>query len=314
MTKNNPTFVLTVANQKGGAGKTTSAVSIASALALRGFKTTLIDCDEQMHSGLALGVDGDNLPKGQFSILDAFLAKKPADKIEMHFPDRFGGNLWLVPGNKGMSGLHIRLDAELNAKMAAGDLSDLEVDERKDQNRRLLKASVDALRGKRDVVVIDTPPALGFPLTSSLIAADHYLIPVNGSAFDLDGLKRLLRTAKQIRGKFQPDLKLLGVLMSRVKTGTNIDEEVEAYLAKFFEKGDFFKTQIKDSVKHREATFRHLTIHEHAPKDHSAKQYMALTEEVLAKLGMPASPLPATEDPANDGAPNVLAAEAAKEG
>ena len=279
------TQVLTICNQKGGAGKTTSAVSIASALALRGFRTTLIDCDEQMHSGLALGVDGDNLPKGQFSILDAFLGKKPADKIEMHFPDRFGGNLWLVPGNKGMSGLHIRLDADLNAKMAAGEISDLEVDERKDENRMLLRASIAALQGKREFVVIDTPPALGFPLTSSLIAADHYLIPVNGSAFDLDGLKRLLRTAKQIRAKFQPRLSLLGVLLSRVKTGTNIDEEVQAYLAKFFEEKDFFKTQIKDSVKHREATFRHQTIHEHASKDDAAKQYVALTEEVLEKLG-----------------------------
>ena len=306
------TQVLTIVNQKGGACKTTSAVSIASALALRGFRTTLIDCDEQMHSGLALGVDGDNLPKGQFSILDAFLAKKPADKIEMHFPDRFGGNLWLVPGNKGMSGLHIRLDAELNAKMAAGDLSDLEVDERKDENRKLLKASVDALRGKRDFIVIDTPPALGFPLTSSLISADRYLIPVNGSAFDLDGLKRLLRTAKQIRAKFQPNLTLLGVLMSRVKTGTNIDEEVEAYLSKFFEEGDFFKTQIKDSVKHREATFRRLTIHEHAPKDDASKQYMALTEEVLAKLGLPAAPIPATDEAANDAVASI--AEATKEG
>ena len=284
------TQVLTICNQKGGAGKTTSAVSIASALAIRGFRTTLIDCDEQMHSGLALGVDGDNLPKDQFSILDAFLGKKPADAIEMHFPDRFGGNLWLVPGNKGMSGLHIRLDAELNARMAAGDISDLEVDERKDENRRLLRSSVAALKGKRDFVVIDTPPALGFPLTSSLICADHYPIPVNGSAFDLDGLKRLLRTAKQIRAKFQPGLSLLGVLLSRVKTRTNIDEEVEAYLAKFFEEEDFFKTQIKDSVKHREATFRHLTIHEHAPKDDASKQYMALTDEVLAKIG-PKAPL-----------------------
>lgn len=308
------TQVITICNQKGGAGKTTSAVSIASALAIRGFRTTLIDCDEQMHSGLALGVDGDNLPKGQYSILDAFLGKKPADKIEMHFPDRFGGNLWLVPGNKGMSGLHIRLDAELNAKMAAGDLSDLEVDERKDENRKLLRDSVGALQGKRDFVVIDTPPALGFPLTSSLIAADHYLIPVNGSAFDLDGLKRLLRTARQIRAKFQPDLALLGVLLSRVKTGTNIDSEVEAYLAKFFEEKDFFRTQIKDSVKHREATFRRQTIHEHAPSDHAAKQYVALTDEVLAKLGLPATPMPAVEEPANKPAAEAQAAKAAQEG
>jgi len=308
--------VITICNQKGGAGKTTSAVSIASALALLGYRTTLIDCDEQMHSGLALGVDGDNLPKGQFSILDAFLGKKPADKIEMHFPDRLGGNLWLVPGNKGMSGLHIRLDAELNAKQAAGDISDLEVDERKDENRRLLRSSIVALQDKRDFIVIDTPPALGFPLTSSLIAADHYLIPVNGSAFDLDGLKRLLRTAKQIRGKFQPKLALLGVLLSRVKTNTNIDAEVEAYLSQFFDKKDFFQAQIKDSVKHREATFRRQTIHEYSPKDEASKQYMALTAEILEKLGEK-EPLVVREGgvATNDAAPGLSAeASVVKEG
>ncbi len=304
------TKVITICNQKGGAGKTTAAVSVASGLALRGFRTTLIDGDEQMHAGLALGVDGDNLPKRQFTILDAFLGKKPADRIEMHFPDRLGGNLSLVPGNKGMSGLQIRLDADLNARMAAGDLSDLEVDDRKDDNRKLLKTSIAALSGKRDFVVIDTPPALGFALTSSLIAADHYLIPVNGSAFDLDGLKRLLRTAKQIRAKFNPDLSLAGVLLSRVKTGTNIDEEVQAYLAKFFDEQDFFTAQIRDSVRHREATFARQSVHEFAPKDDSSRQYMAVIDELLEKMGNP-QPM-AADLSANDGAPEAGApAEAA---
>ena len=305
------TKVITICNQKGGACKTTAAVSIASGLALRGYRTTLIDGDEQMHAGLALGVDGDNLPKGQFTILDAFLGKKPADRIEMQFPERLGGNLSLVPGNKGMSGLQIRLDADLNARMAADELSDLEVDERKNEHRKLLKASIAALRGKRDFVVIDTPPALGFPLTSSLIAADHYLIPVNGSAFDLDGLKRLLRTAKQIRAKFNPKLDLLGVLFSRVKTGTNIDDEVRAYLAKFFEEKDFFSAQITDSVRHREATFRRQSVHECSPKDDASKQYMAVVDELLEKLDKP-KPIETADTAANDVAPEAGAkAEAA---
>ncbi|HEX9640825.1 MAG TPA: hypothetical protein VGB13_05890, partial [Candidatus Krumholzibacteria bacterium] len=97
---------------------------------------------------------------------------------------------------------------------------------------------------------------------------------------------------------------LLGVLLSRVKTGTNIDDEVHAYLAKFFEEKDFFSTQITDSVRHREATFRRQSVHECSPKDDASKQYMAVVDELLEKLGNP-KPVESAEAPANDAPPRA---------
>lgn len=282
------TRVIVVANQKGGCGKTTTVVSLASAMALRGKKVSVIDCDPQTNATQAFGLDPTGLPEDRFTVLDVYLGARPALDIEQLLPPleetpeepRLGGNLWLAAGSKGVSGLQFRLDAHVNEQLALQKITHLDADGLRDEQRQRLKESVDSLRGERDFVFVDTGPDLGFALTTALIAADFYLIPMVPSAFDISGLKMLLKAASQIRERYETNLALLGILLCQVK-GTKLDREVRELLVETFGKG-VFKIEIPNSVKFREATFHGLSIIEHAEEEAAAKSYLALADELLA--------------------------------
>lgn len=285
------THVLTISNQKGGCGKTTTVVSLASALAQRGYTVTVVDCDGQTNATQAFGIDSEALASNQYTVVDAYLNHRPADQIEMLPPaqesesERFEGRLRVVPGSRGISSVGVRFDAHINEQLAIQSISDLDADAIKDDQRHRLKKSVDALRGKRDFVLIDTPPEVGLPLTTSIIAADHYIVPVIPSGFDVRGLSQLLRSVEQIKGRYRPDLSLLGVLLCKVKR-TKLDEEIRGYLEQSFDPKDIFRSEITDSVRHREAPLHGLTIHEHAPGEVASLNYLSLADEVIARLNV----------------------------
>lgn len=286
--KKRKTRVVVVANQKGGCGKTTSVLNLAAALALKGKKVSVIDCDQQTNATQGLGLDLDTLPDDRFTVVDAYLASRPMREIERPLSPleadepRLGGNLWLAAGSRGMSGVQIRFDAQINEMRARQAITDLDADSLRDEQRLRLKDSVDSLRGERDFVFIDTGPDLGFALTTALIAADFYLVPVIPSAYDIEGLKMLLKVASQIRDRYATNLSLLGVLLCRVK-GTTLDREIRGLLSETFGKG-VFKTEIGDSVRYREATFHHVSIHEHVAGDAApALSYARLADEVLKR-------------------------------
>ncbi len=291
------TKIITTTNQKGGCGKTTAVISLASALAMRGFTVTVVDCDPQTNATQAFGVEAEDLDDDQFTVVDAFLAKKPADQIEMSFPDRIGGRLYLVPGSRGVSTVQFRFDAHINERLATQEITQIDADNVKDDQRRRLKTSLDSLRGKRDFVIIDTGPELGLMMTTALIAADYYLIPMIPSGYDLKGLKLLMKAVNQIRERYQPNLELLGVLLSKVK-GTKLDEQIRDILSAAFEEGDLMKTEIADSVRHREATLYGVSIHEHAPGQAASMQYLSLADEILDRVGnpKPITGLPASQE------------------
>ncbi|QDU70174.1 ParA family protein [Engelhardtia mirabilis] len=280
------TTVITISNQKGGCGKTTSVISLASALAMRGYTATVVDCDPQANATQAFGEEAEELHEDQYTVVDAYLSGKGADQIEMSFPDRLGGRLFLVPGSRGISTVQFRFDAHVQERLATQEITDLDADGLKDDQRRRLKNSLDTLRGKRDFVLVDTGPELGLVMTTALIAADYFIIPVIPSGYDLKGLKMLLKAVSQIRNRYRPDLTLLGVLLSKVKR-TNLDKEIRDYLEGVFDPQDLFNVEIADSVRHREATLYGQSIHEHAPGEPASEQFMMLADEVLAKLGNP---------------------------
>ena len=279
------THVIVLANQKGGCGKTTTAVSLAAGLAHEGYSVCLVDTDPQCNATDTFGINRDELAKaGRFSVADAYLAKKPAREIELGFGDRFQERLTLVTGHRGLGTLPHRLDAQLQATVTNENYSELDSDDLKNEHRQRLKNSLDSLRGIHDVVIIDTPPELGFLMTSSLIAADWFIIPVFPSGYDLKGLETLTRTVEKVQKRYNPRLRLFGVLIGNFDARTKLDSDIQRILARDFGEQLVFQTTIHRAVKHREATVYGQTILERAPGEQASEQFLALTREVVDRL------------------------------
>lgn len=297
------TQIVTFANQKGGCGKTSGSVSIAAAFAKLGYSVCLVDTDPQCNATEHLGVTQDMLRRqGLPSLADIYLAKRDAIDIELDFDARFkekGGNLCLIPGHTGLSAVEARLSSDIHAKVAEDEHSILDEDEMRDEHRFRLKKSLDTLRGHHDVVILDTPPELGFLMTTALIAADWYIIPVFPSAFDLKGLEKLSQTVEKIRKRYNPDLRLGGVILGNFDKSTKLDGQVHQMLKDMFGEALVFKTVIGRGVRNREATFNGLTIFEHAPNDPASDQYLTIVREMLFKRqsSAPTRLPPITETP-----------------
>jgi len=279
------TKIIALANQKGGCGKTTTAVSLASGFAHQGYSAAIIDVDPQCNASDSFGVDRDDLAKnGKFTTADIYLAKKAAAEIEIAFPARFSGELALVPGHRGLTSVPQRLESTLQVQLAQEDASELDTDDLKNEHRGRLKNSLNSLRGRHDVVFIDTPPDLGFLMTTALIAADYFLIPVFPSGYDLKGLETLMRTTEKVQKRFNPGLRLLGVLLGNYDTTAKLDSDINSMLSRKFGKELIFDVRINRSVKHREATVYGRTIFEHAPEGQPAGQFAALVQEIAGRL------------------------------
>lgn len=279
------THVIAMTNQKGGCGKTTGTVSLSAAFADLGHSVTLIDTDPQCNATDTFGIDRDQLAReGRFTLADAFIAKKPLREIEFDFGGRFDGKLRVVPGHRGIGTVSHRLEAQLQASVANGEQSDLDADDIKSEHRARLKESIVSLRGERDIILIDTPPELGFLLSTALIASDWYIIPLFPSGYDLKGLEALMRNVQKVRERYNPGLKLLGVLLGNTDARAKLDNDIHAMLLKKFGKERVFSSVINRSVKHREATVNGLTILEHASGQQPAEQYSAVARDIISRL------------------------------
>ena len=280
------TQIITLANQKGGCGKTTASVSLAAAFAQEGYDVSLVNADPQCNATDTFGINRDELSeKGQFTLADAYLTKKPARSIEYSFPDdRFSGRLTVVSGHRALGTVPHRLDAQLQATIANDNYSDLDADDIKNEHRMRLKQSLESLRGHRDLVVIDTPPDLGFLMTTALIASDWFIIPVFPSGYDLKGLETLWKTVEKVKERYNPGLRLLGVLLGNFDSRPKLDTDIQRMLAQKFGGDVVFKTVIHRSVKHRKASIYARTIFEHAEGQQAAEQYQELAREVLTRL------------------------------
>ena len=276
------TQVITFANQKGGCGKTSSAVSVAAAFADVGYSVCLLDTDSQCNSTDTLGIDSDeHIRSGQYTLADIYLKRVPASEVEVEFGDRFQGLLSLIPGHRALRSVAARLETEKLAALANDQHSILDADDIANEQRQRLKASLNSLRGKRDLVIIDTPPDLGFEMTTALIASDWFIIPVFPSGYDLKGLETLARTVEKVRKRYNPTLRLAGVLLGNYDRTAKLDKDIHRALVDKFGEDLVFRTTIARSVKHRESTLYRKTIFEHAPTDQASLQYAELLKEML---------------------------------
>lgn len=278
------TQVVVLANQKGGCGKSTTTVNFAAGLAAKGYSVCIVDLDPQCNTTSNFGVDPEELHQaGRPTILDVYLKSTPAASVEVEFGDRFDGLITLLPGHRSLDQAEASLEAKLKHRSIEEGLSPLEEDDIRHDSRMRLKRSLATLNGTRDFVLIDTPPRLGFELTTALIASSWYLIPVFASRYDTDGLTRLTETVKKIRQRANPRLQMLGVVLGNFDPNTTLHKEIREMLSAKF-RSAFCDTVIHRSVRHAEATFARQTILEHAPDHQSATQIRALTDELLARL------------------------------
>ena len=276
------TQVIALVNQKGGCGKTSSSVAIAAGFSNLGYSVCIADTDPQCNATESFGVRAEGIvEEGRFTLADAYLKKRAATDIELPFEDRFNGNLTLLPGHRGLSSVSPKLESELQSAIADGEKTTLDADEMRNEQRLRLKKSLDTLRGKRDVVVIDTPPSLDFLMVSTLVAADWFIIPVFPSGYDLKGLELLMRTVSKVRERYNPGLRLAGVLLGNYDKTAILDRQIHEMLKGRFGEETVFNTTIGRSVRMREATVHGKTIFELPEAGSQSEQFLALIHEML---------------------------------
>ncbi|MGE3424738.1 MAG: ParA family protein [Dehalococcoidia bacterium] len=283
-TARGPCAVVAVCNQKGGCGKSTTAASLAAGAAYKGFNSLLIDLDSQCNSSETFVGDPVILMRDSvLTILDVLRDRQPLERVIQYHPGRFRGRFGVVPGHLRVDQAEAAFESQLSLRVLQDELSDVEKGEERIRFLRGLRVAIDEVRSDFDLVVLDTPPSLGFLLTSALIAADYYLIPFAGSKFNLDALDRLTTTTSKIRERFNPNLQLLGLLFTLVDERTRIDRQVQELVKENYGP-DLFETFISYAVPHREAPFRRESIFEYVPGEKAALQYEALVDEVFRRV------------------------------
>jgi chromosome partitioning protein len=265
--------VLAVVNQKGGVGKTTTAINLGAALALQGLNILLIDCDPQANTtgGLGFRRQKDDEPQ-RLSIYDVLLG--PTTLMEAMQPTTIN-TMTLVPGSKNLIGANIELVAA----------------ERREYR---LKDAIERLEEHYDFILLDCPPALDLLTLNALVAAHGLLVPLQAEYFALEGISELISTLDRVAQAFNPELGLEGVLLTMYDDRTNLSQQVTANLKEFFGE-KMFQTTIPRNIRVAEAPSHGLPVATYDPRSRGAEAYRELARELMERNGM-ASPDPTNQE------------------
>lgn len=251
-------MIIVIANQKGGVGKTTTAINLSAACAMAGKKTLLIDLDPQSNSSLSF-IDPERVNGGAFELFT-----EPTQALEDFIYETDVPKLEIIPARINLAKLEAKLIGEIDAAFR-------------------LRDRIDKIRGNYDLIFIDTPPTLGLITVNALVAANYLLIPIQSSYFAMEGTDDLLETVEKIRSRPNPELSLLGVLVTLFDRRTALSKDVEAHVRKVFGKKTF-KTIISRSVRLEEAPAHKRPIFTYSPRSSGAEEYKNLSKEVLRRV------------------------------
>jgi chromosome partitioning protein len=251
-------MIVVIANQKGGVGKTTTAINLSAACALQGKRVLLIDLDPQGNSSLSF-VESERIDGSAFDLFtdmqkswEDFIYSTAVKKLD------------IVPARINLAKLEAKLVGDFDAIFR-------------------LRDRIEQIRSKYDLIFIDTPPTLGLITVNALVAASHVLIPIQSSYFALEGTDDLLETIEKVRARPNPDLDILGVLVTLFDKRTSLSKDVEMHIRKVF--GDkAFKTIITRSVRLEESPAHKEAIFSYAPNSSGAIEYKKLSKEVLKRV------------------------------
>ena len=248
--------VISVANQKGGVGKTTTAVNLSTILAKRGKKVLLIDTDPQGNATSGLGVT----KQVELSVYDILIGET---EFEETLQDTTIKNLKVCPSNISLAGAEVQLVSMMSREQR-------------------LKGKLDEIKDQYDYILIDCPPSLGLITLNAFTASDSVLIPVQCEYFALEGLGQLLNTVNLVKKHLNKSLEIEGALLTMYDARTNLSNQVVKEVKKYFE-NKVYKTVIPRNVRLSEAPSYGMPITEYDPKSKGAKSYEKFTKEFLKK-------------------------------
>ena len=251
-------MIIVIANQKGGVGKTTTAINLSAACALKGKRVLLIDLDPQGNSSISF-VEPQSVNGSAFELFTEL--QEPFENFI--YPTKVE-KLHIVPSKISLAKLEAKLVGDFDAIFR-------------------LRDRIEQIRDNYDLIFIDTPPTLGLITVNALVAARYILIPIQSSYFALEGTDDLLETIEKVRSRPNPELEILGVLVTLFDKRTSLSKDVEAHIRQVFG-AKTFKTLISRSVRLEESPAHKETIFSFAPKSSGALEYHELSKEVLKRV------------------------------
>jgi chromosome partitioning protein len=252
--------ILGIVNQKGGVGKTTTAINLAACLAIEGLKILLVDCDPQANASSGLGFQRDD---NRHSIYDVLMGDSPAEQVILPTDVDL---LSLLPGSKNLTGANIEL--------AGAD----------DRALRLRRA-LEPVQADYDLVILDCPPALDLLTLNVLAAADTLIVPMQAEYFALEGISELISTLERVRSAYNPAVSIEGVLLTMYDDRTNLAQQVTETLREYFRER-LYRTVIPRNIRLAEAPSHGKPVALYDPRSRGTEAYFELTGEFLARNQM----------------------------